>query len=276
MPRPRPDSPVELYTVTELEIGSGLPVRSFEYLRRAQLAPSPLVSANGPGTTAIFDYEAGLVRCAIIGAVFAAGPSLVMATQLGTEIYGELDLADREKMSRIRYYRDIGRFLKPEDYDDRGNVIEPKVHARLVDHPKIYKPGAARSDDLRVYVVDRKFVFSRYGNMPTASAFGGRNAPAEMRFHIKGWARNSEKLEKISSITFESFESTLPLDWWDNVDAKERARQLEEMANQALENAVSMISINVSLAIRNALDRIHELRQSKTASRDRELSEAGE
>lgn len=246
----------DLFSAAELELGGGLPPRGMELLKREKLSPMPVLDAVRGGRP-YWDYDA-LCRVAVIGLVFASVPSLVLAGRLANVLVDEFKNLRGSFPSNLHRFREIQPMLRGVDSDAHGNVIEPAVHRRLREHPEIYTPGKTFKDDYRIYIVDRRFVFSgSTGNIPFLG-LSGSSLPVLPVFIIEGWGRGGSS----DQIEVKPFATCLPPNWWEDEMQMDQAAVAERTAMDIWENASSTVGLNVSLGIRQALDRIYDQRHS--------------
>ena len=120
-------------------------------------------------------------------------------------------------------------------------------HRNLVGKPDIYKAGEVYRSDAYIEIADREYVYLTYRNgIPMVGAIGSALPNTSYEGKIEGWARGSEPL-------FHSL-AELPQTEWDSANAE---------ALTARTNAVGLLTINASLAIRNGLDRLAKHRGSQ-------------
>jgi hypothetical protein len=257
-----PRAPV-LFSAAELELGAGLPHRASEFLKREGLMPRPEREAVRGGRP-LWNAEA-LARLSVIGAIFSASPSLSLAGRLGNAVIAEFVSLRGRLPSNLQHYREIYQFLTNEDRNEKGDIVELFLHKRLRDHPEIYLPSKARDDDFRIFIVDRRYVFSgSTRNIPFASPFGNGQMPLSLDFVIDGWGRGGGA----DSITIKGLEDVLPDGWMNEGHEQDIAKAIEARAIDAWRNSISIIGINASLAIRNAYDRIFDRRHGVAIGHD--------
>ncbi|MFI0843530.1 hypothetical protein [Mesorhizobium sp. IMUNJ 23232] len=227
MPR-RPKDPADLFSHNDLAVASGSTKRSVQ-----------MVADNGllPGDGGIRDLKRG---CAI-GAFVSAGVPMLVAGRVTNKLLWALNQTDGEFPSRlVDFDNDLGPAAFPRD---RG-MSDYWRHRALLTRPDLYRPGEAFESDYRVEIAEREHVFT----------FGGVIEPDKWNYEgrIEGWARGSD-------VGFHSLAETTSE--WRGADDQDR---LNEATKSLRLNAVGILTVNLSLAIRNGLDRLAIFRGRKT------------
>ena len=250
-----PDSP--FVSLKEIEIGCFLPPRGGETLYRAGLLPEPTRKAV-PGGRPGWDLEA-LARAAVAGALYLGMPALFPAARLANAIMDEQKLFYGHKETWIPHR------ISYEPWPPNchiGNLDGDQFYWTL--HrlkreagPPIYTPGEPRSEDLVLLIVDREWVFDRpYKGLTPTTLFPdklpAKKIPANPLLRISGWQRGLDDTLEVTPFV-ELFKSG-----WEErrSPAWRHAQALEEEAVSAYDRALCIVAVNVSLAIRTALDRI--------------------
>jgi hypothetical protein len=144
------------------------------------------------------------------------------------------------------YVREIGN--RADRHSDRYSWLNENdevhkddfwMHHFLRTRTDIYRKDTAFSDDVRFEIADRTYVYRR-------STF----QKPEPWARVNNWEKGGD------------IEIVYPYDEVNYADPsnKEKANRLEKDYADAHLNAVGLITINISLAIRNALDAVHEHR----------------
>jgi hypothetical protein len=267
MARPRRDIPANRFSSTELAIGATLSPRTFALLKDAGIDPEPVEQGHGKSSRALYDSE-GLEQAGVIGGFWAAGMPPFLATRLTRAFYKEwrsCGYTGLDKLSRLYVYwyqaaKDDSDFLSSLDSRDTFTL-----HRALRTRTSIYKPKTALSEDLIVEIVNRRYVFNLSradGKLPTLSPIGG-TVPASPAYRIiSGWERGEEAV--ISNIGEE-----VP-NWDFSEDPQSAAiyKRIEDEFLSAHKNAVGLLRVNVSLAVRNAFDAVHDRRQRGSRPRN--------
>jgi hypothetical protein len=266
MSRPSRNIPGNRFSSTELAIGAKLSTRTFALLKAAGIAPNPVNLANGKGTHSLYDSEA-LEQAGVIAGFWAAGMPAFLAARLAGAFYNEwrsCGYTGLDKLSRLNFYwrkaaQENHNFWSSSDLADTFSL-----HRALRTGTQLYRANCALNEDMIVEIVDLHYVFDpspANGKLLIASPIGG-TAPATPAFRIlSGWERGESV--KISSIADEvpSFDF--------ETDKRSAAiyKAIETEFLNAWQNAVGLLRINVSLAVRNAFDAVHEYREQDNNSR---------
>jgi hypothetical protein len=231
--------PLDLFTNAELCAAAELSARNIQHLDACFLTPAAIPR---PGVARLWDIRA-LKRIIIIGALRAAGIELLLAGRLCAAIADPFESRHGKLRANID---DAWRLLKidvPEGWrDDADNDFW--FHADLVRHGLPHRNHAA-GGDLLLEIADRRYAF--------AGAFGWPELHDPL-FLIKEWERGeTASIVPVLDLVGEAGTPTAEA----NIKAWER-----EFAS-AYRDAVGLLRLNVSLAIRNGLDRIAGHRAGK-------------
>jgi hypothetical protein len=235
MARRRKDQ-ADLFSYATLAIASRMTKREIQHLLESgeQLVP--------PGCRI-----RTLKRVAVIGAFKAAGLTLFTAARLAKVMLYEFNQNDGEAPSGLNWLAiELARQspeLLPRHAEEKNDY---HYHLALSRSPQVYRRGEALTSDAIIEIVDFCTVFMSSRQFPKPNLVGwidglGRGGDARVIYVAEilgnidenpGWLAQSEKLE---------------------------AKALSER-----ENALAKTIINVSLAIRTALDRVAEYREAET------------
>jgi len=256
MPSPKPQP--RLVSAAELELAGGLPARAFDSLKKSGVVPEPARKAvrggrPGWGADAISLFG-------VTGAIYDAVPSLLLAAKLA----GPIVSAFVENVGRLpgqmqdlvraamKAGADVGEIESDDDYI--------AIRQMLASYPDIYESGRPHEGDIIVIIVGRRYVFSRVRRaLRTLSPWGNPARPEMVWAVISGWGRGTSP----DDVLVTRFEDTIARDEFPGEPSAEAGAAKEREAFAALDRATSRIEVNVSLAIRNGLDRIHDHRISK-------------
>jgi hypothetical protein len=244
MPRPS-RNPGPRFSFAELAVAGDMTRRAVQHVIETGLLP--------PGG----DIRT-LKRMATIGGFAAAGVPLLCAAKIAAAILVEFNESDGEAPSGLRF---IVRELSDDEVSavrENGDANDYWYHLALYKHRK--KLGLSESlgktrFDAFIEIIDREFVFmSAANNLLILDGVTHRPQEAQFIGWLEGWERASDArlvplYEKIH------IDGCATADRPDNTGA--------ELVNAALDarlNAVGTIRVNVSLAIRQALDRVAEYR----------------
>lgn len=233
MPRPRKD-PTDLFSYAELAIGGDMTKRDIQHLLESKEQLVPL----GRGIRA-------LKRAAVIGAFRASGLTLFTAARLAKAILDEFNQYDGEAPSGLNFLarnlsREAMKLLPPQ----ASQTNDYHYHFALIRDSDRYPKGKALGSDATIEIVDFRLIFISSRQFPNPGLVGwidglGRGGDARI-IHV------AEKLGVI--------------DDQENPGWRTENKNLEAQALCERENAVAKTIVNVSLAIRTALDRIDEHR----------------
>lgn len=275
MARPRKDTPPDLFTSTEMAVAAGITARSFGVLVEADLAPKAANTDYGKQSARLWN-SFGLGEAAVIGAIHACGVELMMSAKIAALVIYEFSAVRGTLPSRFSDY--LQRPLNPTPghypWADADSTVEQHIeddfwlHHLLRTKSDIYRSRTAMEGDLFVEIADRRYVFTDFSwsgkrRLPRITPWG--ITPAEqpdVLLEIEGWARGKDAVVK------PIWEITGLFDGTQGSEEENRAKQIEYDWLKARQNAVGILSVNVSLAIRNAFDAIHDHRISTGASFD--------
>jgi hypothetical protein len=237
MSRLRKD-PADLFSYAELAVGSDMTKRDIQHLLESEedLAPSD----RGIRT---------LKRAAVIGAFRAAGLTLFTAARLAKAILDEFNQYDGEAPSGLNIlarnlpYEAIKLLPSPAEQTN-----DYHYHLALTRNPNSYAKDQALGSDVIIEIVDFRLVFISALQFSKPSLVGW----------IEGLGRGRDA--SIIHVT----EKLGVLDDQENPGWRAMSGRLEAEALCQRENAVAKTIVNVSLAIRTALDRITMHREDKS------------
>ncbi len=233
--------PEDTFSFSDLAIASSMSKRQIQHLADARLLPE-----NGSIAT--------LKRACVIGGFSFGGVPIIAAGRIAKTILDEFNEPDGEVPSALRY---LARGLMQKA---RAEIPSPDsdywYHRALWMHRSEadYRPGRATKSDALIEIVDKAHIyFCGTSGLPFFTPWGGKEAVYFGR--IEGWERGSDA----SIITLPEL---VPLDP-DHPDYLIKGKALADLADRARANAVAVLTVNVSLAVRNGLDRLAAHRESK-------------
>lgn len=239
MPR-RPKDPGDKFSFSDLAIGAAMTKRAVQQLFDADLLP------RGGDVSA-------LKRVAAVGAFHVAGVPVMIAGRMAKAILDGFNQYDGEVPSGLI---NLERALPEAEIDKLGKrsvINDYWRHRAGRRHPEIYRPGEAFSNDALIAIVDRRLFF--YGNRlgPMGNTLAGT---FDFTFGgwIEGWSRGDDA--RVVSV-FDRIEMPggFNADEWNAAIGR-----FETEAQHARENAIGTLVVNVSLAVRTALDRLADYR----------------
>lgn len=264
----RPNRSVaEVFTSREVAVAVDLSVRNFALLSEEGLAPTSLDGARGRAGHRSYD-GVGLAHAALIGALNRAGIELLVSARLAAAFADDYHANYGKLPSNLGVY--LQRPLNPTPghypWTDRteNDLVDLDhdfwLHDRLRNRSTIYQRGIAFGGDFIIDIADQAFVLTEHLGMEKIRVFspvtGGLPASPDYRIEGRGGAARIVPIhQEVDSLYFSA-----------NATAADQMRQLEKQYLTARENAVSRVRINLSLAIRNAFDRLQDDRASKAAA----------
>lgn len=255
-----------------MAVAGGLTIRQFGVLIEQDLAPEPATHAVGKGGTKYWD-QFGLGEIAMVGALHKSSAELLMAARLAKAILHDFTALRGYLPSRLTDYIK-SRSLNPKypelPFETTANETlrindDFWLHHYLRTRMDIYRPAVALDGDLVLEIADRRFVFTGFAwerQIGTFSPWDGyTDQPVNADYEIMDWERGA-----IAAVR--SFFHDINPDFSVDQDARTKAREREIEWFAARKNAVSLVRLNLSLAIRNAFEAIHDHRIATGASFD--------
>lgn len=237
MPRPR-RNPGALFGYDELSAASGLDRREIHQL----VSDMPEMLPPGRGIRA-------LKRLSAIGAFRSSGMSLLVSARLLKELVTPFNDNDGEVPTGLKYevQRLPASTLRgiPEEGGDYY------YHQALLQHPNLYFRGKSRREDVKIEIINGKTII-HYSDLLSD-------------IQLIGWI---VAIERGKPARINGLWERLPVPTGLNIP--EIAKLQAELIREALaeqENATSRTIVNVSLAIRSALDRVSDHRARQAALR---------
>lgn len=234
------------FSFTELALAAGISSSAYQ-----SLTSSPGLLPGGRG---IKDFK----RLAAIGAFMASGVPLVMAAAIAKAIVQtEFNEADGEAPTGLRF---LANKLTKEEITQLPIADETNDYWY---HRGLYRQGIrlgkkALSSDVLIEIVDRHFVFFKSARLiQIINPISGETEEANLIGWLDEWKRGSEpQLVHVSSLV-----KCDPPD----AESIERFRLLNAEARAVRANAIGSLTVNISLGIRSALDRLAEHREKPEA-----------
>lgn len=252
MARPKHNNP-ELFTVGEIAHAVELPLRNLQFLADNDLTPKPRQEAQGRSGAALHDLAA-FQHFAMVGGIHKAGLSLALAARLA------LVIPDEFNDGRIEYMSGLGR--QSLDGMDGWGEVAPEGgdtgfwlhHWLRITAAPAYVPGASWENDIAVRIADRRYVL--------------------IELHEPVRARQMKRIFGDLLIDYGAdpvceIEDTphgpraMPVYQRPEWKTPDGQRALLDEYRNAVRHAVGTSRANISLAIRRALDRVHDMRMEK-------------
>jgi len=262
MSRPKND-PGERFGPSELALAGELTLRQFQHLDETGLLPETR------------DVR-GLKRMVLVGGLMRAGLTLVVSGRLAALVASEAGGRDGEVSTGLQHL--VGRV--PPRYVALAQGASDYWYHRAVyaawrggeDGDVRYQPGRARGGDLCIEIIDRALVMTSYLAQPGGSepaSISRRDSVSAFRIEaeatlvarIEGW---ESREPKIIPVWDEMPPRGKSEDEWQRWEAEGCRINVDALRRRS--DAVALVTLNASLAIRNALDRIAEHRASRLKS----------
>lgn len=234
----------DIFSYTELAIAGDITKRAFQHLADANAkSPNSNWLPVGKGIRTV-------KRLAVIGGFVSAGVPLYAAARLTSALVeAEFNTYDGEVPNGIGF---LARSLPPSALDSMPAIdgdMDYWYHRALMMFPDLYVQGNALISDALVEIVDRTHIYlTSTSKLGSLNPWDGQIEKASYAGRIEGWGRDREAY-------FVSASSMAPI-YDEDPEFKTRGAALNEMSRAAYSNAVGRLTVNVSLAVRNGLDRI--------------------
>jgi hypothetical protein len=255
--RPPPDR----FSASCAAIAAGIEVRKLHVIREAGAGPEPVEYVARRGGALLYD-TAGIAQWALCGAFVRAGIDLLSSARLAKSLSAEFGYRASSVANIDRWARSVPGALA-ERSKASSEVDELFWVHRAIRNavPKFYVPFAASMGDVVLDIVDREYVLAGPPvgvNLATASPDGTAREWAALA--KISWKRVSPKGD--GGVSIDDPFASIDLDFECNPQGRDRAKAVEDAFQAARNNAVAIVRINVSLAIRNALDLLHNSREA--------------
>ena len=261
----RPASlPQDRFTSKDLTLAAGLSPRNFGLLVEQDLAPPGEAGAGGQAGHRVWDSR-GLQHAALLGALHLAGLELLVAARLAAAVTKDMSLFYGRLPSNLRAFLQAPLNPRPGHTPWEGGFSTAQseddywLHHALRTASDIYRPHETVRGDYLLEVADNQFVITRHHGSkvdflsPASSAQLKVNP--EFRIIGKGGEVRVVRIhEEVESLNFHA----------DPVAAAAYTKVETEYV-RAYDNAVTLLSVNASLAIRNAFDRVLDERSARRA-----------
>ncbi len=239
MPRPR-KNPGDLFSYSELALALNGTKRTFQHLAEARDADDEPLIPSGRGIRT-------LKRTAEIGALMTGGAPVLVSARIAKVVLLEFNQVDGEIPTGLNFLaRELPRHEIANIPIDANDYWYHQALFRCA--PEVYVPGKAMSSDVILEIVDRRLLFLD----------GGIRKSPDFVGWIEGWERGAEA--RVIHVA----EKVGLFDDQKNPNWRAISARFDAQAAQARPNAVGKLTVNVSLAVRNALDRIAESRTGLT------------
>jgi DNA-binding transcriptional MerR regulator len=248
MGRPAKGSELQ-FTSRELGQAVGLTARNIGFLQEQRLAPAAIHGDAGRGGHRLYN-SAAFAHAALIGALHLAGFELMPAARLAAALaddfasmYGQLhsNLQNQARAHRS-LFSGIGAGAALDD--------DFWIYSRLVDGVDEYKPDLPERGDAILEIADHEFVLtSTFGWKGKTMWMGLKDGVDYVpEYRIVGRGAGVELVSFVDEVG--------SLDFEEHPENRIHAQDLMHKYLAARENAVALIRLNMSLAIRNAFGRV--------------------
>lgn len=253
----------DLLTSREVALAADITPRNFALLHDQGLAPRARASVSGKAGARVYD-GVGLAHAALIGALHLSGLELLVAGRLVAAFADQFDVSYGKLPSNLGAY--IHAPLNPRSgyrpWDDEPGEApidtdqDYWLHERLRNRSGLYQPATALTGDFIIDIADHSFVTTENKGRETIKVFSpvSGGLPASPDFRIVGRGSTAQIVA-----VHEELDS---LDVFSDAQAADQLRRLERDYLDGRDNAVTRLRINLSLAIRNAFDRLQDQRAS--------------
>lgn len=259
MARPRRDAPLDEFTATDLAVGGGLTNDHMVLLSKRGLMPG--FGKVGQGAHRVGNYST-LQHAAIIGAFRLAGIDLLLAGKIAAPIADHLEHAYYTVPTMLGRYLEEGVNpcypARPWDLREGETAVDPDyrqdfwLHHLLINRTGIYRRGIPIIGDFIVEIADRRFVYmDTWSRADQVKVIRDIHYSAAPMFEVIGWERGGEA----EVIPAHHEASSL-----EGAEGRAENIRIEAKYMNAYVGAVGRVRVNISLAIRNALDAIHDRR----------------
>lgn len=249
MSRPKHENP-EHFTSGEISHGTGISVRNLQLLRDNSVAPQAVKNASG-NSTSLYGLD-GVIHFAMVGALHLSGMALMESAKLAQQLKWEFN------DFQFGYMSGIGRSTFGREVDFSvpagGDAAFWLHHGLHKESNRKYRSGLAWDDDIVLVVADRKFAFLDVN-------VRRNKAKRVFGFHIveAGPEPFCQILENHEGAKI-AVQPVYERDEWETSDGQ---LEILDEYTHALANAIGLTRVNLSLAIRNCADQIHDLRMEK-------------
>ncbi len=248
MGRPTKGSELQ-FTSRELGQAVNLTTRNMGFLQEQNLAPAPIRGDVGRGGHRLYN-SAAFAHAALIGALHLAGFELMAAARLAGALADDFESMYGQLHSNIKNQAQSHRSLFSGIGTGAALDDDFWVYSRLVDGVDGYRPDLPERGDAILEIADHEFVLtSTFGWKGRTMWMGLKDGVDHVpEYRIVGRGPGVDVIsfvDEIGSLDFEVYPEN-----------RAHAHELTHQYLAARENAVALIRLNMSLAIRNAFGRI--------------------
>lgn len=256
----------DVFTSREIAVAADLTPRNFGLLGDEGLAPPPFDNgADGQSGSRLYLGDA-MAQTALIGALQLAGFELLVAARLAAAF------TDSYVASRGRLPSNLMTFVRSRTLNPAGGTpwgetprdvpIERDfwIHHLLRNRSGVYRRAVPIIGDCIIEIADRTYVLTSFHalGVATHSSATGDGLPAAPEYRIVGRGNSATVVPIYSEVPTMDFEM--------DPKSRDKMRRLELEYLSGREAAVALVRINLSLAIRNAFDRLQDVRDGQRAA----------
>ncbi|MBL1436833.1 MAG: hypothetical protein COB08_011650 [Rhodobacteraceae bacterium] len=248
MARPKQNSP-EQFTSGEISYGTGISLRNLQYLRDNALTPTTANWTEWNKATNVYDM-AGFVHFSMVGALLKSGLPLARSAKMVKELrweFNEFEFGYMSGLSR-QVFKGMPDYWTP-DTDDYDFSFWLHHGIRKANYSG-YSQKTAWDNDIILVVADQKYALT----------------DIHIQTHGIGtiFGHHTIKSGPYPFCQFEEHgDGVIPIHEREEWETSEGQLQLLTEYRDALDNATGVTRVNLSLALRNCADQIHDLRMEK-------------
>jgi len=257
MGRPERTDP-ELVSTSEIAKAAGITPRNFTLLIEKGLAPDPVRNAGGQSGARAFD-GVGIAHAAMIGALNLAGFELLVAARVAEAF------AEEHRSNYGKIPSNLNTFIREPGFASGQSPWANKAEGwdkldrdfwlhRLLRSANSYVRARAQVGDFVVEIADHKWVMSTSHGLDNIKVFSpvSDGLPVGLDYRIEGRGAATQIIQLTDEYDVGAVFS--------DPETRRRVKQIEEEFLAARQNAVTLVRINVGLAIRDAFDRLYDMR----------------
>lgn len=247
--KPQPNR--HLFTAPEMEAGSGVSHRNFVFLAERDLLP-PAEVGGGKGRSRAWAMR-GLSWMATVGAIHGSGIDLLLAAKLVHAAIFDLESSRGHLWSNLESILRSARKMPTIEEVPGGAYNDYWMHRWIKRNTDSYVERQSIKTDATIEIADKAYC---YEGAIWSPPYSGSGFPGLCRVSL---VRGGD-VEVVTPLTEAGYSAETPYDGSEPIPD----RILEEY-RQAYRNSVGLIRVNISLAIRNALDAVERYRAETEA-----------
>jgi hypothetical protein len=256
----------DIFTSREIALAAGLTPRNYGFVVDEGLAPPAREpAADGRSGSKLYHAEA-MAQTALVGALHAAGFELLVSARLAAAF------ADEYGASHGRLPANLNAFWRSKALNPGGGIPWGKtdsdipidqdfwIHHLLRNRSEVYRRSTAIPGDCVIEIADNTYVLTRIHDLAikTSSPASGEALPASPLYRIVGRGAAAHIVPIHTEVD--------TMDFGIDPRSREKMCSLEDEYMSGRRHAVTLVSVNLSLAIRNAFDRLQDVREQSRAA----------